>query len=265
MSNRIAQPPVGHDVAPGPPVGRPPRSETQSSRHIAALIAGGGILLLAALAAFANIAVVQGLVTDGDAAKTAKDILASDGTFRVGIASLYAVVVLDVLVAWALMTVFRPVHAGLSRLAAWLRLAYAAVFLVAIAQLAGIPDLLRTRDSAVFTPGQVDATALAKVDTFTDIWMAGLVLFGAHLALLGYLVYRSSQMPRLLGILLIVAGLGYAFDTMAAVLSAGSLPAVSTVTFLGESLLALWLLIRGHRLTPDHTPFDTAPTTAFTA
>ena len=35
--------------------------------------------------------------------------------------------------------------------------------------------------------------------------------------------------------------------------------------WIGESLLALWLLIRGHRLTPDHTPFDTAPTTAVTA
>jgi Domain of unknown function (DUF4386) len=265
MSNRVAQPPAGNDAPPGPSIGRRPRSGTKSSRHIAALIAGASILLLAALAAFANIAVLQGLVTEGDAAKTAKDILASDGTFRVGITSLYAVVALDVLVAWALMGVFRPVHAGLSRLAAWFRLAYAAVFLVAIAQLAGIPDLLSTRDSAVFTPGQVDATALAKVGTFTDIWMAGLLLFGVHLTLLGFLVFRSGQMPRLLGILLVVAGVGYAFDTMAAVLSTGSVFAVSTVTFLGESLLALWLLIRGHRLTPDHAPFDTASTTVVTA
>ena len=224
-----------------------------SSRHTAALIAGAGILLLAALAAFANIAVVQGLVTDGDAAQTAKDVLGSDGTFRVGIASLYAVVALDVLVAWALMRVFRPVNAGISRLAAWFRLAYAAVFLVAIAQLAGIPDLLSTRDSSAFTPTQVEAMALAKVNTFTDIWTAGLLLFGVHLLLLGYLTYRSGQMPRVLGILLVIAGLGYAFDTMASVLSSGSPFAVSTVTFLGEFLLALWLLIRGHRLTPDHT------------
>ena len=109
----------------------------------------------------------------------------------------------------------------------------------------------------MFTPGQVDATALAKVDTFTDIWMAGLLLFGVHLALLGYLVHRSREMPSLLGILLVVAGLGYAFDTMAAVLSTGSPFAVSTVTFVGESLLALWLLARGHRLAPDHPSIDT--------
>ena len=265
MSNPTAPPPIGHDGPSLPAVFRPPRWGAKSSRHLAARVAGAGILLLAALATFANIAVLQGLVTDGDATRTAADILASDGTFRFGIASLYAVAALDVLVAWALVGVFRPVHPGLARLAAWFRLAYAAVFLVAIAQLAGIPDLLSTRDSAAFTPAQVDATALAKVDTFTDIWMAGLLLFGVHLALLGYLVLRSGEMPRLLGILLVVAGFGYAFDTMAAVLSAGSLPAVSTATFVGESLLAVWLLVRGHRLAPDHPSFDAAPKTAVKA
>lgn len=251
MSNRTAPTPIDRDVPSGPSADQPPRTGTRSSRHLAALVAGAGILLLAALAAFANIAVLQGLVTDGDAATTAQDVLASGGTFRVGIASLYVVVALDVLVAWALMGVFRPVHAGLARLAAWFRLAYAAVFLVAIAQLAGIPDLLSTRDSAVFTPAQVDATALARVDSFTDIWMAGLLLFGVHLALLGYLVHRSGQMPRLLGILLVIAGFGYAFDTMTSVLSTRSVFAVSTVTFVGEPLLALWLLFRSRRLTPD--------------
>jgi len=81
-------------------------------------------------------------VTHGDAAKTATDIAASEGTFRVGIASLYVAAALDVLVAWALLQVFRSVHEALSQLAGWFRLAYAAVFLVAISQLAGIPDLL---------------------------------------------------------------------------------------------------------------------------
>jgi hypothetical protein len=233
----------------------PPRSGWRGADSIRrpALIAGAGILLLAALAAFANLSVVQTLVADGSTAQTAQVTVDSDVTFRLAIASLYVVVVLDVLVAWALMRVFTPVHAGLSLLAGWFRLAYSAVFLVAIAQLTGIPGLLSTRESSAFTPAQVDALALAKVDAYNDIWMAGLLLFGVHLLLLGYLTHRSGQMPSLLGILLVVAGLGYAFDTVAAVLSSGSPFAVSTVTFLGEFLLALWLLIRGHRLTPDDT------------
>ncbi|TRW47106.1 hypothetical protein [Georgenia yuyongxinii] len=65
-------------------------------------------------------------------------------------------------------------------------------------------------------------------------------------------------MPSLLGILLIVAGLGDTFDTVAAILSSGSPVVTSTVTFLGELLLPPWLLIRGHRLTPDdpHQPLN---------
>ena len=73
--------------------------------------------------------------------------MASEGMFRLGVLSLYLVVVLDVVVAWALLRVFSPVNEGLSRLAAWFRLAYAAVFAVAISQLAGVPRLLAARST----------------------------------------------------------------------------------------------------------------------
>jgi hypothetical protein len=224
------------------------------SRRSAAVVAGVGLLLLAALAAVGNLVVVQGLVTEGDAARTAREIMASEGMFRLGVASLYAAAALDVLVAWALFAVFRPVHEGLSRLAAWFRLAYAAVFLVALSQLAGIPNLLGDDHIPAFTAPQVDAMALAKVETFTDIYMAGLLLFGLHLLLLGYLAYASGEMPRLLGVLLALAGLGYVFDTMAAVLTAGSPLVVSTFTFVGEFLLAVWLVVRSRRLSQDPLP-----------
>lgn len=248
MSRRIAEPPTGHDTRTRLTV---TSAAALNSQRGAALVAGVGILFVAGLAVFGALVVLGSLVTDDDAAKTARDIMASEGLFRWGIATLYAAAALDVLVAWALFHVFRPVHEGFSRLAAWLRLAYAAVFLVALSQLAGIPDLLGGRDTAAFTPQQVDAVALAKAETFTDIYMAGLLLFGLHLLLLGYLTYASPKMPRLLGVLLAVSGLGYAFDTMAAVLSQGSPIVVSTFTFLGEFLLAIWLIVRSRRLTQD--------------
>ena len=97
------------------------------------------MMAMAGLAGFANLVVVQGLVTSGNAARTAQDITASEGMFRLAVVALYLVVVLDVVVAWALMRVFSPVNHEISRLSAWFRLAYAAVFLVAVSQLAGIP------------------------------------------------------------------------------------------------------------------------------
>ena len=167
--------------------------------------------------------------------------------------ALYLVVVLDVVVAWALMRVFEPVSRSLSRLAAWFRVAYSAIFMVAISQLAGIPDLLGASGAGAFTTEQVQAQALLKVDAYHDIWFAGLILFAAHLVIVGYLAYRSGYVPKILGALVVVAGLGYAFDSIGTVLSA-SPPEISTVTFIGEFLLCLWLLIRGRRMSAgtDH-------------
>jgi hypothetical protein len=225
------------------------RRSDASTRSIrtAAFVAGLSLLAMSALAGFGNFVAVEGLVTPGDAARTADDILAAEGTFRLGVLALYLVVVLDVVIAWALMRVFDPVSRSLSRLAAWFRLAYSAVFMVAISQLAGIPALLGGGSDA-FTPEQVAAQALQKVDAYNDIWFAGLILFAAHLVIVGYLAYRSRYVPTLLGILIVISGLGYAFDSFGTTLSASPLE-VSVVTFIGEFLLGVWLLIRSRRLT----------------
>jgi hypothetical protein len=211
-----------------------------------ALGAGIGILLIAALGAFGYVGVVEGLVTDGDPARTAADISGSRGLFAAGVGALYLAALLDVLVAWALLRFFEPVDGPMARLAAYLRIAYAAAFLVAISQLAGVPGILESGGSA-FSTDQLQAQALGKIETFHDMWFASLVLFGAHLAVLGILVIRSSAAPRLIGLLLVVAGAGYVFDTFYDVLRPETTLTVSSVTFLGEFLLALWLVTKGGR------------------
>ena len=203
---------------------------------------------MAALSGFGYFVAVKGLVTPGDPARTATDIKASETLFRFGIVSLLAVAVLDVVVACALYRVFRPVSERISMLGAWLRLAYAAVFMVAIAQLLEVARLLGDdRSLAAFSATQLHVQALARIDEFSDIWHAGLVLFGMYLIVVAYLAHTSGSVPKLLCVLLAVAGFGYLFDSFAAVLT-GSSPEVSSYTFLGEFLLALWLVIRGRRL-----------------
>jgi hypothetical protein len=231
-----------------------PQAELQgltSTTRRPAIIAGASILLVAVLAGFGNLVVVQGLVTSGDARTTAHDISASEGLFRLGVASLYLAALLDIVIAWALFTVFKPVHAELSRLSAWLRLAYAVVFIVALSQLAGIPGVLNFADGkGAFTAGQVQAQALGKADAFHNIWSAGLILFGAHLVGIGVLAYRSGFVPTLIGGLLVLAGAGYVFDSFVSVFTENPVFVVSNVTFLGEFLLGLWLLIRSRHTTP---------------
>jgi hypothetical protein len=213
------------------------------------LVAGIGLLVMAVLSGFGIFVAGAGLVTPDDAAKTVEDISASEGLFRWGVLSLYGVVVLDVVVAWALFRFFSPVRIGLARLAAWFRLAYAAVFMLAIGQLTGLADLVTAqRYSGVFTAEQIQGQTLLKVDAFDDLWMAGLILFGVHLAIVGYLAYVSGYVPKLLGVLLVVAGAGYIFDGAASTVLASPPGSVATFTFLGEFLLAVWLVARSRHI-----------------
>ena len=209
--------------------------DTRSLRR-ASLTAGIALALIVVLAPFSTFVAVGGLVTPGDAGRTAQDILGSEGLFRWGIASLILVVILDVIVAAALFTVFEPVNRSLSTMAAWFRLAYAAVYLAAISQLVVALGLLGD-------PNQ----ALRAVDAFDTVWHVGLNLFGVHLLLLGLLAYQSDFMHKVFGILLVIAGLGYLADGFGAVLIPDYSMNISGFTFVGEATLMLWLLIKGSR------------------
>ncbi|MFC6993252.1 DUF4386 domain-containing protein [Haladaptatus sp. GCM10025707] len=204
-----------------------------------------------------------GLITPGDATATATAILNAEGAFRLGIASLLTVAVLDLIVAWALYAVFRPVNRGVALLTAWFRMVFAGIFMVAIAQLTGVLSILNAGDvGAVFTTEQQYAQALLGVNAFYEIWDAALILVGLHLVLLGYLMYQSSAVPsyksgyipKVLGVLLVIAGAGYVIDSFGRVLLANYSFEVAAFTFVGEVLLILWLLIYGRRINLDEEP-----------
>jgi hypothetical protein len=231
----------GHLEGAGSKSSEPTRDPMQAIRT-ASTTAGIALLLLALLAAFGDLVVMGRLVVEGDAVRTAANLADSETLFRLGVASLLAVAALDIVVAWALFTVFEPASSRLSMLAAWFRIVYAAIFAVAIAQLVGVLGLLPD-------PQGPATQVLSGVHAYQDIWTAGLVLFGFHLILLGVLAWRASFAPTILGILLVVAGLGYAVDGLGAVLVAGYGAIVAAFTFVGEVVLIVWLLVSGRRIT----------------
>ncbi|GAB3259649.1 DUF4386 domain-containing protein [Arthrobacter pigmenti] len=201
------------------------------------LIAGVGLLLMTIFAVYGVFGPVDSLTTPGDPARTAADVAGSELLFRTGIASLIVVVVLDVIVAAALFEVFASVNRSVSMVAAWFRLAYSAVFLVAICQLLEVPAL---------SDGE---QILAAVNSFNIIYYVGLILFAVHLLLLGYLAYRSGFMAKIFGVLLVIAGVGYLADSFGTVLIAGFTPVIAQFVFVGEVALIFWLLIKGRRIT----------------
>jgi hypothetical protein len=148
-------------------------------------------------------------------------------------------------------------------LAAWFRIVFAGVFLVAVGELVGVLRLLTDHAHlAVFDAGQRQALALLRINAFTDVWNAGLVLFSFSLFALGYLAYRSGFMPRILGVLLGIAGLGYLTDSLASVLFQGYSATVGAFTFPGELLLGLWLLFRARHIAASTSTRAVSPPTA---
>lgn len=209
------------------------------------LIAGVGLIIMAALSAFGIFGPLDSLVTPGDAPGTAADVSGSEMLFRLGTASLIAVAVLDIIVAGALFEVFASVNRSVSAMAALFRVAYAGVFLVAITHLLEVPEHVDDGEQI-----------LRAVDAFDALWKAGLILFAVHLLLIGYLALRSGFMARIFGVLLVAAGGGYLIDGMGAVLVPAYSVNIAQYSFVGEVVLIFWLLIQGRRTVPCQPPED---------
>ncbi|MDJ0323670.1 DUF4386 domain-containing protein [Cryobacterium sp. PH31-AA6] len=223
------------------------QSHTLPFPRTASLIGGIALLLVAVLAGVGYVGILSPLIESGDAVKTAHDIADSEPLFRLGVLLMITAAVLDIMVAAALLALLGPVNRAVAMTAASFRVAYSVVFVVALTQLAIVPGLLDQPDSV--------QTSLAS---YHMIWQVGLILFAAHLLLVGYLVIRSGFMPGTLGILITIAGVGYLADAIGTVLIADYTARISTVTFIGEVALIVWLLwttIRWSRV-PQETKVD---------
>jgi hypothetical protein len=199
---------------------------------------------MAVLAPIANFGVLDTLVVPENATATVTNIISSEGLFRIAIAAFLIVTFLDILVAWALYVLLRPVNATLAMLVGWLRLAAAAAFLPALANLFDVAQLLGGSAASTLPPAQVEAQVMSSLASFTNGWDIMLAVFGVHLLGLGALLYRSVQFPRFLGVLVAIAGIGYLADTFTGILLPDFSFTFSLFTFVGEALLIVWFLWR---------------------
>jgi hypothetical protein len=202
---------------------------------------------------FAEFFVRQSLVVPGDATATAGNIMAAEGLFRLGIAADLIMIMSDIGLALAFYVLLKPVSNGLSLLAAFFRLVQATILGINLLNLFFVLQLLSGAEMlAAFSAGQLHSLALMFLTGHGIGYSIGLVFFGLSLFVLGYLVFQSGYLPRIFGVLLVVAGSGYVIDSFAGLL----LPTYSdfeTVfalvvflpAFIGELAIALWLLFKG--------------------
>ena len=217
-----------------------------SPRRVA-LIAGIGLLFMAVLAPFAHFGVLEASVVRTDPGATVSNITGSEGLFRAAIAAFLVVTMLDLVVAWALYVLLRPINRGAALLMGWLRLAAAAAFLPALANLLDVAQLLGGPARSTMQAGQLEAQVMSSIASFGNGWDIMLAIFGLHLLGLGYLLFRSAHFPRFLGVLVAIAGVGYLADTFARILVPNFDFTFSVITFVGEPLLILWLFWRASK------------------
>ncbi len=226
---------------------------TELSQSNAAIIAGIGLLIMTIAAIFAEFFVRQNLIVDGDAAATASNISADETRFRIAIFCYLIVIVMDVMVAWALYVFFKPVDENLSLLAGGLRVIYLTLFAMSVSNLVTVLGLLSGADYLdAFETDQLNAQVMLALNAFDNGWAIGFVFFGLHLGLLGYLALRSDDIPQYMGILLMIAGFGYLHDNLSFLLLPDYSVEIGMVTFIGELLLMVWLLIKGSKFPEPH-------------
>ncbi|UCF97720.1 MAG: DUF4386 domain-containing protein [Spirochaetaceae bacterium] len=223
-------------------------------------IAGVLILIITVFAPFSMLYVPSKLVVPGDAATTASNILAAEGLFRISIVSDSVVFLLEIGILVLLYVLLKPVSKTLSLVAAFARLAMTIVqginllnHFVALLFLSGADYLM------AFEPEQLHALALVFLNAHeyaAHIW--GL-FFSLHLFFLGYLVYKAGYIPRVLGVLLVIASLCYLTQGFGNILAPNYEQIFALVGYLSiiELAFPLWLVIKGVK---DQQPAATTET-----
>jgi Domain of unknown function (DUF4386) len=213
----------------------------------AALVAGFAYLLNPV--SYAEFSIYPKLVAAGNAAQTAQNISAHLGLFAAAILCYIVSFIGDVVIAWALYVLLAPVNRALSLLAAWFQLVYAAVALCSVFGLLDVYHLLSTPYYlTIFGAGQLHAQVWLLLHSFHYEWSMSLIIFGIHLVLVGYLVFRSGYIPWIFGIALSIAGLGWIIGGFGPYVLPNANLDFTFITAFGEVIFTLWLWIRGWKV-----------------
>jgi hypothetical protein len=189
-------------------------------------------------------------VVSNDATATAANILAHESLFRLGLASSLIATALYIAVTALFYDLFKPANRSVSLLAAFFSLVGCATGGVSFLLLLAPLVLLKgAQYLSVFNVEQLQALALACLKLAGEANNIGLVFFGVYCLLIGYLIFKSNFLPRILGAAMTFAGLGWLTGSFASFLSPPLIkvlfPYIMWPGMLGEASLTVWLLVKG--------------------
>ena len=216
----------------------------ETSPLFTARLAGFLYLMVVPLGIFGSLYVPSKLIVPGDTAATAKNLMASESLFRLGIVSDLLAPLVLIFVVLFLYRLLKPVNKTMASLMVIFLLLgvpialMSKVFQFTALQLLGGADYLDT-----FSIEQLQALAFLFLRLHDRGGTIAAVFWGLWLFPMGYLVYKSGFFPRILGIMLMISCFGYLINSFAIFLGY----TLNTGLFgaLGEVLFILWLLIKG--------------------
>ncbi len=210
-----------------------------------------GVLYLAHFVTFflAENGVHPSAVGSVDFAAIARNIATSEWLFLIGFVSFLLTAVFFFLSAWALYVVLKPVNRDLALLFVLLNLGGVAIWCSSmLSELAALLLLSGADYLKVFQADQLQALAVLSLNLYQNGFMIAQLLLNLWLFPLGYLVFKSRFLPRILGILLIIDGFAMLVWFFQFFLFPGY-EVISTLGlaagFVAEGLLCLWLLVKG--------------------
>ncbi|MHA4847590.1 DUF4386 domain-containing protein [Flavitalea antarctica] len=215
-----------------------------------AQIAGLFYLIVISTGLFAEIFVRQKLRIHGDPLEIANHLRNSEMLSRLGLVADLVNFICGLPVILIVYILFEHVNKFLIRLALLFVIIQTAI--IATNLLNQISPLLLLGNNAYmksFEPGQLAALSMHALDLQAQGYGIGLVFFGCYCIIVGYLIMKSTLVPRFLGFLYALAGISYLANTFIMIMSrdfANPLfPYFAAVAFVGEFSLCLWLLIKG--------------------
>lgn len=194
---------------------------------------------------FAQGFVSERIIAFSDATTTATNILTHESLFRLGFAVYLIEMACQVVVTVLFYYLLKPAGRSLSLIAA--SLSFLGIAIKTVSRLFYIAPLLVLRDASylsVFNAEQVHALALFLLKVNDQGAAIGLVFFGFYAVLKGYLIIRSTFLPRILGVLAVFAGLGL-LTFLHMPLGYRLFPYTAILGLLGAVPQILWLLVVG--------------------
>lgn len=224
--------------------------DVQISPQIYARIGGVLYLIIIVIGLHGEAFVRDRLIVSGDAAATAEKIRASESLWRAGIAGEFLLLICAVALTWIFYVLLRPVSKDLALLAVCFNLVAIAIEAVSgLYLVAALFPLANAGYLKDLDPKQLHALAYLSIRSHGYGFGVSLIFFGCVCLVLGYLIFRSGYLPKILGVLMQIAGLCYLTNSFTLFLSpplADRLfPAILLPAFVGEASLCLWLLTKG--------------------